>query len=41
MAKHTDTSKLAASERRARARNVRLAKALTVVIAVSAAFAVG
>lgn len=41
MAKHTDTSKLAASERRARARNVRLAKAFTVVIAVSAAFAVG
>ena len=41
MAKHTDTSKLAASERRARARNVRLAKALTVVIAVSAAFAAG
>ncbi|OUO90473.1 peptidase [Gordonibacter sp. An230] len=41
MAKRNDTSKLAASERRTRSRNVRLAKAFTVVIAVSAAFAAG
>lgn len=41
MAKHTDTSNLAASARRARARNIRLIKAFTFVIVVSLAFFVG
>lgn len=41
MAKHTDSSTLAASARRARARNVRLAKALATVIVVGVAFVAG
>ena len=41
MAKHTDTSHVAASARRARARNMRLIKACIVVIVVSVAFVAG
>ena len=41
MAKHTDTSQLAASARRARARNMRLIKACIVIIVVGVAFVVG
>ncbi|WP_080797023.1 S41 family peptidase [Arabiibacter massiliensis] len=41
MAKHTDSSTLAASERRARARNVRLIRTLATVIVVGVAFAAG
>ena len=41
MAKHTDTSHVAASARRARARNMRLIKVCIVVIVVSVAFVAG
>ena len=41
MAKHTDTSQLAASARRARARNMRLIKACIVIIVVGVAFVAG
>lgn len=41
MGKHTDTSQLAASARRARARNMRLIKAFSVIIIVGVAFVAG